>query len=306
MQDDQQDDQGQHWDKKTGGEASAQMRHAVDKEGPVLLRQTKGPIITWLSGRLCLVRSALFFLRQTPKQKSEETAASSSSSSSSSSSWLSMAEDAIILDSSFEFAEVSLLSLTGKKHAFSIDSEQRDLHYLFCAPSDEERTAWLNVLIEAAALGSGRDGALIISRWDPRDTDRQKEEEYQEAEQVLPLDNLVEDAPQVKDISISVCSYNVNFGMCQLESVTSFSLLSLLINACLIAGLNHASIQCDRGGRTQHFRSNAGYPSGRDTVAGDNRTMGNLSYGWVTAQHLSACPIQVGKRYADVDVTFSG
>lgn len=162
---------------------------AFDKVGEVLLRKSPvGVLVTWSRVRLCLARNVLFFtpVASDGKKKNDEEG------------------DAVLLDPSFEFAEVSLISVTRKKHAFSIESKQRGLNFLFCAPSAEERGRWLEALADAASLEHGQ---VVITRMEDRNDEDSDHQEASESER--------EEKPTAK--SISICSYNVNFGMCQLE-----------------------------------------------------------------------------------------
>jgi len=80
---------------------------------------------------------------------------------------------------------MALVSVTGKKNAFQLTSKRKGIIYVMCAESPDERDAWLVALHFVA---HEQDGATISQNLDVASKE-----------------------------AISVCSYNVNFALCDLR-----------------------------------------------------------------------------------------
>ncbi|KAL6068248.1 Neurofilament medium polypeptide [Balamuthia mandrillaris] len=196
----------------------------ADKEGRVLLRKGK-LLFTWQPIRLCLKDSTLFFvelLSNNKEHKAEANREEEEQEGTEEESKKTQEEEAeqeegdvakvVRLNGNFTFSPVSLVSVTGKKHAFDIECKERGVYFLMCAASDQDRSDWLQALEMAASSAQ----ALVSSshaKKEKKNQRRRKKKNKDEKEEVKSYEEVE------ADNMFSVASYNVNFGLCDLSAL---------------------------------------------------------------------------------------
>eukprot|EP01100_Stratorugosa_tubuloviscum_P006106 TRINITY_DN2650_c0_g2_i1.p1 TRINITY_DN2650_c0_g2~~TRINITY_DN2650_c0_g2_i1.p1 ORF type:complete len:434 (-),score=144.88 TRINITY_DN2650_c0_g2_i1:56-1357(-) len=130
-------------------------------------------------------------------------------------------ENSIRLDDSFEVSSISLVSVTGKKHAFSISSSKKDLNYMFCANNEEEKGAWVIAIenyLSPVQLSITGEHEIAFENEPINIINIPTNQTTNTA--IIPIENnLIDNISIIPEVtaeinSFSLATYNLNYALC--------------------------------------------------------------------------------------------